>query len=224
MTGIADQAVSNTLVLTLTGGSASVVDTSGNPAGNGNGAITKLFKLNSGTGFTFTAVISASSSGVVRTCRRPRPAVGCGEPGRVRSVHTPPTGTSDFAKVDLGFYFSNCGDGVVDSPEVCDLGGSNGGAPSCCSATCTFNSAATICRASGGACDLQETCTGGSATCPADNKSTATCRGSVGICDVAEVCTGNSNTCPADGFAPSSTVCRGSGGVCDPQENCTGIS
>jgi hypothetical protein len=223
--GSATQAVSNTLVLTLTGGSASVVDTSGNPAGNGNGAITKLFKLNSGTGFTFTAVISSSTSGVVSNVPSdPGPRSGVANPGVYDPYHTPATGTSDFAKVDLGFYYSNCGDGVVDSPEQCDLGGSNGGAPSCCSSSCTYNSAATVCRGAAGTCDLQETCTGASAACPADTKSTATCRGSVGTCDVAEVCPGNSNTCPADSFAPSSTVCRNSGGVCDPQETCTGTS
>src|SRR6185369_7131337 len=110
--GSATRAVSNTLILTLTGGSASVVDTGGNPAGNGNGAITKLFKLNSGTGFTFTAVINAVSS----------PLTGVANPAVYDPIATPPTGSSDFAKVDLGFYFSDCGDGVADSPtEQCDL-------------------------------------------------------------------------------------------------------
>jgi hypothetical protein len=28
----------------------------------------------------------------------------------------------------------------------------------------------------------------------------ATCRGAAGVCDVAETCTGASTTCPADGF------------------------
>src|SRR5439155_14339478 len=39
-----------------------------------------------------------------------------------------------------------CGNGAVDSGEQCDLGANNGKAGVCCSATCQFQSAATVCR------------------------------------------------------------------------------
>src|SRR2546428_4397387 len=42
---------------------------------------------------------------------------------------------------------------------------------------------------------------------PAGNAG-AVCRPTAGACDVAETCTGASTTCPADGFASSSVVCR----------------
>ena len=80
----------------------------------------------------------------------------------------------------------------------------------------------TECRASAGSCDLAENCTGSSAACPADAKSTAVCRGSAGVCDVAESCDGVNDDCPADAFEPASTVCRASAGQCDVAENCTG--
>jgi len=50
------------------------------------------------------------------------------------------------------------------------------------------------------------------------------CRAAAGECDLAETCTGTSATCPANGFKPSSTVCRASRGGCDPAERCTGSS
>jgi hypothetical protein len=49
----------------------------------------------------------------------------------------------------------------------------------------------------------------------------STCRSSAGVCDVAETCTGSSATCPADVFSTSATVCRSAAGVCDLAENCT---
>ena len=48
------------------------------------------------------------------------------------------------------------------------------------------------------------------------------CRASAGSCDVPESCSGSSGSCPADSFLPSSTVCRAQDGVCDVAENCTG--
>src|SRR5438046_683137 len=62
-----------------------------------------------------------------------------------------------------------CGNGTVETGEDCDLGSAlNGAAGSCCKNNCTFASSTNTCRAAAGDCDLPETCTGSSATCPAD--------------------------------------------------------
>src|SRR5262245_33720019 len=84
-----------------------------------------------------------------------------------------------------------CGDGSVGGGEQCDQGAANGTSTSCCSATCTFKTAGTQCRSA------------------------------AGICDVAESCTGSSATCPANGFVAAGTVCRSVNGLCDVQETCT---
>ncbi|TFH23091.1 MAG: hypothetical protein E4H03_06975, partial [Myxococcales bacterium] len=115
-----------------------------------------------------------------------------------------------------------CGDGIVSSGEDCEDGNTQDG--DCCSSTCQFEAATTVCRGAAGVCDVAETCTGASATCPADAKSTAECRGSAGICDVAETCDGINDACPADAFMAATTECRGAAGVCDAAEFCTGAS
>ncbi|KAL8645564.1 MAG: hypothetical protein Q9226_007243, partial [Calogaya cf. arnoldii] len=82
-----------------------------------------------------------------------------------------------------------CGNGIVEEGEECDCGGESGcGNNTCCEPTtckfrapavcddsneaccnnCQFASAGTVCRASSGECDPQETCTGNNATCPSD--------------------------------------------------------
>nr|OQO26017.1 hypothetical protein B0A51_08130 [Rachicladosporium sp. CCFEE 5018]OQO27450.1 hypothetical protein B0A51_06326 [Rachicladosporium sp. CCFEE 5018] len=82
-----------------------------------------------------------------------------------------------------------CGNGIVETGEDCDCGGTEGcGDNQCCEATtCKFKSTAvcddsnedccrscqfatngTVCRASTGSCDPQETCSGTSALCPKD--------------------------------------------------------
>ncbi len=88
--------------------------------------------------------------------------------------------------------------------------------------------AGAVCRAAAGVCDVQETCTGASTTCPGNGfaASTLQCRASAGVCDVAENCTGSGANCPVDGFASTATVCRPAAGECDLADNCpgTGIS
>ena len=109
-----------------------------------------------------------------------------------------------------------CGNSIVESGEECD-----GGA--CCSLTCLYESSSTVCRASAGDCDLAETCTGSSATCPADIKSTAVCRASAGQCDVLESCDGVNDACPANSFQPVGTSCDDSI-WCNTGETCSADS
>jgi cysteine-rich repeat protein len=61
-----------------------------------------------------------------------------------------------------------CGDGFLDELllEECDDGNNVPG--DCCSPFCQYEPADTVCRASTGTCDPEETCTGSSDVCPAD--------------------------------------------------------
>jgi hypothetical protein len=85
--------------------------------------------------------------------------------------------------------------------------------------------AGTLCRPAAGICDVEETCTGTSPSCPADAfiSSATVCRAATGACDAAENCTGASATCPADAVKPSTTTCRPSAGDCDVAESCDGV-
>ncbi len=123
-------------------------------------------------------------------------------------------------------FVSLCGNGTVEGPrgEQCDQGAANGTPTSCCTANCQFRAASEVCRPSVGQCDVDDFCSGGSATCGADNKSVALCRGTAGICDVAEFCDGVNNVCPTDDVQPTGTLCNaGSGDLCDPDEFCDGV-
>jgi hypothetical protein len=82
------------------------------------------------------------------------------------------------------------------------------------------------CRSSAGTCDVAESCTGASATCPLDafQPATVTCRPAASTCDAAENCTGSAPSCPTDVVAPAGTPCRGAAGTCDVAESCDGTS
>src|SRR5207249_2791688 len=122
----------------------------------------------------------------------------------------------------LATFRAACGDGHVDTGEQCDLGAQNGQSGSCCTATCTFVTAGTTCRNSTGACDPAETCTGSSATCPADVLSPAgtLCHTAVNDCDLDHTCTGTSTTCPTT-VKPAGTACTDDGNVCTT-DTCNG--
>jgi N-acetylneuraminic acid mutarotase len=98
--------------------------------------------------------------------------------------------------------------------------------PSVSTNSWSLKPAMTQCRASAGVCDVAESCTGSSPTCPADGFVTSgtQCRASGGVCDVAESCTGTSAACPADAVASAGTACRASSGDCDVAEVCNGGS
>jgi hypothetical protein len=213
----------NQLVLTLTG-TGTVVSTGGNPANSANnGDIQSFFQITGGTSFSVKVEVKATNT---------FHALGLAGPAVFDPTHTT-IGATDNSRVDLAFYYSDCGDNVVDSPEQCDLGGANGSASSCCTSTCTFRTGGEICRAGGPEplCDANETCTGSTPTCPADDapfKTSVVCRtGSGDICDQNEFCTGVPLAgCPPDD-APTNTtiVCRASttGDVCDEDELCSGV-
>lgn len=67
---------------------------------------------------------------------------------------------------------------------------------SCCS-QCQFSPAGTVCRASLGECDLQETCTGNSSTCPADSfkKDGEKCGDTSGLTCASGQCTSRDYQC-----------------------------
>ena len=145
--GSSTQAVSTRMIITRTAGSGTVVSTGGTPANNGNSAIDRVFTMTSAGTHTFTVVVQASTSTVSGG------AFGTTN-SRYDAVNTPAGVKGDLARVDLGFYYSDCGDSVVDSPEACDEGAANGTAGSCCSSTCTFKTGGTTCRAAADACDV----------------------------------------------------------------------
>ncbi|MCK6545423.1 IPT/TIG domain-containing protein [Myxococcota bacterium] len=113
-----------------------------------------------------------------------------------------------------------CGDSVVDAGETCDDGNRANG--DCCSSVCALDPATTVCRASAGSCDLAEQCTGISAGCPSDVKSTAVCRPVANACDAAaELCTGSTDTCPADAARDCSYLTSACAtAFCDPVTGC----
>lgn len=71
------------------------------------------------------------------------------------------SGNQENADVDVTIY--DCGDGVVQGGEACDLGAGNGACPSSCSSACTLNIGCAVCG--DGTCDPQ---TETFLTCPVD--------------------------------------------------------
>ncbi|MFH1642724.1 MAG: LamG-like jellyroll fold domain-containing protein [Nanoarchaeota archaeon] len=88
----------------------------------------------------------------------------------------------------------------------------------------SYAQSTTVCRASEGTCDPEESCTGSSGVCPVDIKLQDVCRPSEGDCDVVEYCDGSNDDCPVDAVQTQGFECREKQGVCDVIEYCDGTS
>lgn len=87
-----------------------------------------------------------------------------------------------------------------------------------------FRSQGTVCRAAAGVCDVDDVCTGSSASCAQVFKSGDVCRPASGVCDAEEKCNGAIADCPSDLKRGSATQCRAAVGTCDRAEMCDGSS
>jgi hypothetical protein len=84
---------------------------------------------------------------------------------------------------------------------------------------CVRAAAGTVCRPAVDLCDVDETCDGVSADCPADRfeSSTYVCSESIDPCDPAELCTGSSAACPPDVVLADGYPCDLGLGCGEPQ-------
>lgn len=107
---------------------------------------------------------------------------------------------------------SQCGNGIVESGEDCDCGGETGCAGNtCCNpTTCRFINDS-VCDDSNDAC-----CTSCQFT-PANT----VCRASTGVCDREETCSGRDSTCPSDSFQPNGQSCGSGNGLACASGQCT---
>ena len=107
---------------------------------------------------------------------------------------------------------ASCGNGHIEAGEACD-----GGA--CCTAACQFATAGTVCRAKAGACDVAETCSGSSATCPADGfAANGTSCSDGNVCNGAETCTNGTCTAGTALVCNDNNVCTND--TCNPSTGC----
>lgn len=91
---------------------------------------------------------------------------------------------------------NQCGNGIVEAGEECDCG-DNCGSNACCDmTTCKFKS--------GAVCDDSNDLCCNSCQFKAAN---TTCRPAVSSCDIAETCSGTSGSCPDDTFKPNGQDC-----------------
>ena len=113
-----------------------------------------------------------------------------------------------------------CGNGQVEGTEQCDDGNTSNG--DCCSSTCQYELSSTVCKASGGVCDPVETCTGSSATCPADavRPNGYVCAQESGQCDADDTCDGTTKNCN-EIYASQGTSCDDVF-YCNGYETCDG--
>src|SRR5207244_3341288 len=163
-----------------------------------NGAGNDTFTAgNDGHGGTYTALTRVNSGGSIFYIAPEYEVVAAANTYKATATITSQNWAADIATYKAD---SNCGNGSVDSGEDCDQGPSNGTAGSCCSASCRFQPSTTVCRAAANECDVADSCTGSSATCPADTVKAA-----------GTACTDDGNPCTTD-------VCDGTVGApaCPP--------
>lgn len=188
------------------------------------GSLADNFNLST-TDYTLIARVSASNTA---------PAVQnaaiyqiVDEVGEYEATFTTSTGTTRQYAGAIVTYAEDalCGNGVVDSGEECDLGEDNGTEGTCCNLNCRFDVAGDVCRPASGVCDVAETCTGASDTCPGDavREDTFLCRGLGGECDIEEFCDGVTKDCPADVVVAENTPCTDDGTSCTI-DICDGVS
>ena len=107
---------------------------------------------------------------------------------------------------------SQCGNGIVEAGEDCDCGGeqSCGKYPCCDPTTCRYRNNA-VCD------DSHESCCTNCQFTPAST----VCRASTGICDVEETCTGSSGSCPTNEYLPNGQNCGNRSGLVCASGQCT---
>lgn len=159
------------------------------------------------------------SGGTVTTAIGPRSDVGNSVTvdgnGHILVAGSSWNGTNyDFAVVR--YLGTDCGDAVVESGEECDDGNATSG--DCCSPTCLFESSTTVCRVTTAECDVTETCTGSSGTCPINTfvSSGTSCTDDGNVCtndqcNGSGACTHTNNTASCDDglFCTGADICNG---------------
>src|SRR5205809_4900063 len=178
---------------------------------------------NDGHGGTYTALTRVNSGGNIFYVNPEYEIVAATYTYKATATITSASWAADIATYKAD---ANCGNGTVDAGEDCDQGASNGTAGSCCSAACRFVTSGTICRAAANECDLAESCTGSSATCPADTVKAA----GTACTDDGNVCT--TDACNGTAGAPAcahpagnaGSVCRAAAGEGDLAETCDGVT
>jgi hypothetical protein len=115
---------------------------------------------------------------------------------------------------------ASCGNGVVENGEECD-----GGA--CCDSDCRLRPSTHVCRVASGECDVAETCTGQTATCPADAWKSDGTRCSMGRCESGQCIAGtqlvnsSSHIANSGNFASDHPVSNLWDGCLDGTPTCT---
>jgi hypothetical protein len=216
------QAVDTRLTLTFTGTGSMVTDATTMALSNANGAVHALWRTTAAA-FTVNALIEARDG--VGAFGPALPYFGTSSPS-VHGKNTRDVTDRDVAHVDIGFYYSTCGDGTPDpnfSAEQCDLGGGNGSGTTCCTSLCQFRAGGQTCRAALNECDVTETCTGSAATCPADvvDPNGTPCTDDGNVC-TNDVCNGAIGA-PACVHPNNSAPCN-DGLFCNGADTCTGGS
>src|SRR5438552_369045 len=178
---------------------------------------------NDGHGGTYTALTRVNSGGSIFYIAPEYEVVAAANTYKATATITSQNWAADIATYKAD---SNCGNGSGDSGEDREQGPANRAAGSCCSASCRFQPSTTVCRAAANECDVADSCTGSSATCPADTVKAA-----------GTACTDDGNPCTTDVCdgtvgAPACThpagnagaACRAAAGECDVAETCDGSS